>query len=171
VKVINLIGGPNTGKSTTAFGLMYRLKQRGVRVEYAAEYAKEMVHEHRSNILEDQLYILAKQNRRILRLKDSCEYIVTDTSLLLNIVYDRGLHPTLTEVAKSYFADYDNLIYFLPRNYDYRFDSSNRVQSSHEESEWIDAATYEVIRSYDPVIISPREDYVETILRDLDECD
>lgn len=41
--VINLIGGPGSGKSTTAAGLFFRMKSMGVRCELVTEYAKELV--------------------------------------------------------------------------------------------------------------------------------
>jgi adenylate kinase family enzyme len=65
MKVINLFGGPGSGKSTLAAGLFERMKIQGLSVELVTEYAKDMVWERRGNILDDQLYILAKQHRRL----------------------------------------------------------------------------------------------------------
>ena len=39
--IINLIGGPGSGKSTTAAGLFYKLKQMGIDCEMALEFAKD----------------------------------------------------------------------------------------------------------------------------------
>ena len=41
--VVNLIGGPGSGKSTTAAGLFYNLKKLGINCEMALEYAKDKV--------------------------------------------------------------------------------------------------------------------------------
>jgi ATP:corrinoid adenosyltransferase len=67
MKVINIFAGPCAGKSTTAAGLFYLMKVSGYNVELVTEYAKDMTWEGRHNILGDQLYILAKQNRRLER--------------------------------------------------------------------------------------------------------
>ena len=88
MKVINLFGGPGVGKSTAAAGLFYEMKKRQLSVELVTEYAKDMVWEKRWNILDDQLYILAKQHRRIARLAEhGIEYVITDSPISLGLVY------------------------------------------------------------------------------------
>lgn len=87
MKVINLFGGPGCGKSTTAAGLFHLMKLEDYNVELVTEYAKDMTWEERHNILQDQLYITAKQNRRLLRLQDKVEWIVTDSPLILGLNY------------------------------------------------------------------------------------
>lgn len=44
-KIINFIGGPGVGKSTTALGVAYNLKKRRLNIEYVAEYAKDVTWE------------------------------------------------------------------------------------------------------------------------------
>ena len=39
--VINLLGSPGAGKSTTAARLFYELKMKGVKCELITEYAKD----------------------------------------------------------------------------------------------------------------------------------
>ena len=68
MKVINLFGGPGVGKSTTASGLFYEMKKARLEVELVTEYAKDAVWEGRTSLLDDQIYIFAKQQRRISRL-------------------------------------------------------------------------------------------------------
>lgn len=41
VIVINLMGGPGSGKSTVASGIFYRLKKMGVNCELALEFVKD----------------------------------------------------------------------------------------------------------------------------------
>jgi hypothetical protein len=45
--MIGFIGTPSCGKSTTAFGLCYRLKKEGYPVEFVAEYARRRIIECR----------------------------------------------------------------------------------------------------------------------------
>ena len=67
--VINLYGGPGTGKSTTAAHVFALLKQRDVNAELVREYAKDIVWEGRTHLLSGvfpyQLVIFSKQNKRI----------------------------------------------------------------------------------------------------------
>ena len=55
MKVINLVGGPGCGKSTTAAGLFYELKRRDYSVELVTEYAKSRVWEDSLRTLNDQI--------------------------------------------------------------------------------------------------------------------
>lgn len=41
--LINLLGGPGVGKSSTAFALMFLMKIKGYTVEYIPEVAKGIV--------------------------------------------------------------------------------------------------------------------------------
>ena len=42
MKVINFYGGPNTGKSTKAAGMYYKMNLAGYNVELVNEFAKEL---------------------------------------------------------------------------------------------------------------------------------
>ena len=90
--VVNLYGGPGTGKSTTAAATFALLKQRGVNAELATEYAKDIVWEGRNYLLSDQIYIFAKQNRKLMRLYGKVDVIVTDCPLLLSYYYSANEH-------------------------------------------------------------------------------
>lgn|SRR5574343_252255 len=126
MKIINLFGQPCAGKSTIRAKIFYEMKINGYKVEEATEYAKDIVYDDRMNILEDQLYILAKQNRRLARLKNKVDYVITDSPLLLNsiylndnsndIVYKNSLHKLILAVFNSY----DNINLFLNSNHKYQ---------------------------------------------------
>ena len=90
--VVNLYGGPGTGKSTTAALLFATLKQRGVNCELATEYAKDVVWEGRDYLLSDQIYLFAKQNRKLARLYGKVDVIVTDSPLLFCYFYSKNEH-------------------------------------------------------------------------------
>ena len=87
--VINLIGGPGSGKSTTMAGVFCELKKRGVNCEMVPEYAKDRVYEEAFNTLQDQIYVFAKQSHKIWCLKDKVDIIVMDASLLTIPIYDK----------------------------------------------------------------------------------
>lgn len=138
MKVLNLFAGPCAGKSTVAADLFSRLKRRGVNVELVTEYAKDVVWEGRHNILKDQLYVVAKQNRRLERLRGKVDIVITDSPLLLCAVYsEMSPHPAhFKPLVKDLWDSYDNLSVFVERPGGY--DKTGRTQGSIEEAKDID---------------------------------
>lgn len=120
MKVLNFFGGPGVGKSTIAAGHFWNLKTSGVSVELVTEYAKDVTWEGRSNLLNDQLYLLAKQNRRLSRLLDhQVDYAITDSPLLLCAAYTRmgnNSYEHLVPLVLELFNSYDNINFVLKRN-------------------------------------------------------
>jgi len=126
--IINLFGGPCIGKSTMAAELFSNMKKKNYNVELVTEYAKEAVWEERYNVLTDQLYLLAKQNRRINRLIDKVEYIVTDSPLLLGAVYTKD--ENIIRLAVKLHESYKSINLKLKRKP--RYSTVGRVHSKEE---------------------------------------
>lgn len=91
--VVNLYGGPGAGKSTTRAGVFHKLKMYGVNVEEVAEYAKDLTWEGRDYALSNQLYVFAKQFKRMDMLMGKVDVLVTDSPLLLSSVYANDRMP------------------------------------------------------------------------------
>lgn len=120
--IVNLFGGPGCGKSTTAAGLFYKLKKSGISTELVNEYAKEKVWEGHINILEDQLYVFAKQLRKIRRLDGKVDVVVSDSPILLCAYYLKyNKHPIefLRGMVVSQHNQMENLNIFLERTKPY----------------------------------------------------
>lgn len=136
-RVINLFGGPGTGKSTTAAGLFNKMKKLGLKVELVREYAKDLVYDERHNVIkEDQLYIYAKQQRRMKILHDHVDYIITDSPLFLSVVYGR-MYKNLNKYLEQYIIDnnfkYENINIFLNRNLkEHKYQEYGRSQTLEE---------------------------------------
>lgn len=126
--VINLYGGPDAGKSLTMARLFVLMKERGLSVEMAHEWVKHPVWAGEKRVLDDQLYILSKQNRMLRRLNGNVDYIVTDAPLLMSLVYNPD--PVLHETARHARAGYHNVDVFLVRVKGY--DPRGRVQTETE---------------------------------------
>jgi hypothetical protein len=121
LKIVNFWGGPGSGKSTTAAAVFYEMKKRQLQVELVTEYAKDMTWEGRHNVLEDQLYILAKQNRRLHRLKGKVDWVITDSPLPLGLIY---MIPNYYETFEPFVLDvwnsYSNHSFLLGRDFEYQ---------------------------------------------------
>lgn len=122
-KIINLFGAPCSGKSTHRARIFAEMKIAGYHVEEVTEYAKDIIWEDRENLFEDQLYILAKQNRRISRLIDKVDYVVTDSPLLMNVVYANPQTPyreALKSLTIEIAGHYNNINFFLNRTHEFQ---------------------------------------------------
>ena len=115
--VINLFAEPSAGKSTTAAGLFFLMKQKGYNVELISEYAKQCVWEDRKKTLDDQLYITAKQNHQLERLRGKVDYVITDSPLILGILYSRNSsrYPSFHKLINEVFSSYKNVNVLLKR--------------------------------------------------------
>lgn len=136
MKVISLHGGPGSGKSTTAYGLMFAMKKLGLNVEFAAEYVKDKVYEKHYMIFGNQEKIFAEQNWRLARLLESnLDFVVTDCPLITTLLYG-GEGTKFGELVLEKFHSYDNANYVLRR--DHAFNPVGRLQSNEEECIEID---------------------------------
>jgi len=91
--IINLYGGPSSGKSTSAAFLYYLLKTQGKNVELVREYVKDWAWEQRTISTYDQIYFLGKQVRRESMLYGKVEYIITDSPVMMNLYYAQRYCP------------------------------------------------------------------------------
>lgn len=166
--VINLIGGPGSGKSTTMAGLFYWLKKRGINCEMATEYVKDKAWEEDYRTMDDQIYIIGKQFHRISRLIDKVDIVIMDTTLLSSIIYDKNKSEALKQLCIEAFNRFNNLVFFIKRN-NASYQTSGRRENS-EEALAIDAAYKKLMEElqipYDSLI---NDDSVELIIRKLKE--
>ena len=134
MKVINLFAAPGTGKSTTAAGLFFLMKHAGFKVELVTEYAKQMVWDERHNIFTDQLYITAKQNRCLERLRGKVDYAITDSPLLLALIYKPdSYYPSFLNLLKELWFSYDNMNFLLHRVKPYHKLGRNQTEAESDD--------------------------------------
>jgi len=91
--LVNLLGGPGAGKTTTMCGVMYKLKVAGVVSEIAPEYAKDLVWEGRQDTLTNQIYVTGKQLQRIERVNGEVDVVITDSPLITGCFYKPEWYP------------------------------------------------------------------------------
>ena len=151
--IVNIFGGPGIGKSGIAAGLYSKMKAKGMSVELVTEVAKDFVWEDRLNVLtHDQILIFAKQHRRLDRLRNKVDYVVTDCPILLCVpyippkaYYKEHLIPLMAECAVSF----DNFNVMLLRNEGTHTDLGR--YHDLEESIEKDKEIRQVVSLYDPV--------------------
>lgn len=133
MQIINLYGGPGTGKSTTAAQIFAELKKRGINVELVTEFAKDLTWHERHKTLTDQLYILGKQHHKIFMLKDKVDYIITDSPLFLSAYYNEfvcaePLPETFRNLVIDLWWTYDSIDIFLTRSKAYNPKGRNQTE-------------------------------------------
>lgn len=130
MKVINLAGGPGSGKSSIAADLFALMKWNNINVELVTEFAKDLTWEQRHATLKDQLYLLAKQNRRLDRLQGQVDYVITDSPLLLVLAYQPiGYHSSFEPFVREVWASYNNINFALNRVKPYHSIGRNQNES------------------------------------------
>lgn len=164
--IVNLIGGPGSGKSTTAAGLYYELKKLNINCEMALEYAKDKVYEESFKTMDDQLYIFGKQYHRMWRLKDSVDVIITDSPLLLSIFYNKTKSNYFDNLVIEQYNRFNNLLYILQRD-GIKFQQEGRLQNE-KESIQIDSSIKNILNKNN---IEYKEvstlDAINTIVKDV----
>jgi hypothetical protein len=178
MKVINLFGGPCSGKSTTAAGIFYFMKMRGYKVELVTEYAKELAYDGMLNMMLDrQEVIFAEQNQRVHRLRwANIDYVILDSPLLLSYIYpemnqmQKGVThwPALCAFQQLVLAvidTYDNRNFFLQRP-----DTFEQHGREHNlaESKTIDSAILTTLedKGYDYDVL-PTDEYTVNRIIDI----
>lgn len=113
--VVNLFAAPGSGKSTTASGLFYQLKNHGVNAELTGEYAKDLTWAKRHLTLLDQIYVFGKQHHRVWRLKDEVDVIISDSPILMSMAYAVEYPQCFKDTVKWAFDQYDNMNFLVNR--------------------------------------------------------
>lgn len=128
--VINLFGPPGSGKSTGAAEVFAALKKSGINVELVTEFAKDKTWEHNATALECQEYVFGKQSYRLARCRNEVDVIVTDSPLLLSIIYNHNpaLGEKFNEVVLSVFDTYCNYNYYINRVKPYNPKGRNQTE-------------------------------------------
>lgn len=170
--VINLTGGPGSGKSTTMAGVFYNLKKRGYNCEMAPEFAKEKVWEESFKMMDNQAYIFAKQFHRMWRIADKVDIIITDAPLFVTLHYDGEHCSDLATYVMKKFNSFNNITFFIKRDDD-NYQTEGRIQSK-EHAELIDKELmdimkehhieYQVLRQRDAV-----EDIVDFVIKNIEK--
>lgn len=131
-----MFAGPGAGKSTLASGLFHLMKLNNIDVELITEYAKDKVWENSAPVLQDQLYVFAKQHHRQFVLRGKVDYAITDSPIFLSLIYGYRT-PAFDDFIVESFNRYENINVFVRRTKGYK--EAGRLQT-REQAELIDRA-------------------------------
>jgi hypothetical protein len=165
--VVNMFAGPGAGKSTMRASVFAELKWLGIDCEEAPEFAKDLTWEERFKVLaNNQDYVYGKQLHRIMRLVDKVEVVVTDSPIVLSIIYDSNKDEDFHRHVIKRFNSFDNLNIFIERFKPYN--PNGRSQTIDEAIE-IDNKIKQFLSdwSIDYITIPGERDSVATIVNDV----
>lgn len=169
MKVVNLIGGPGTGKSVTAASLFAKLKKQGINCEYVTEFAKDLVWSERFPEMKDQIYIFGKSYHKLWKLDGKVDVAILDSPLILSLYFGQNKTELFKQFVLETFNSFDNYNFVLTRNFKYQ------VEGRVETEEQADFAHNSIVKLLDdnnikyytvgeiPAELS-REDWIEAAL-------
>lgn len=133
--VVNLYGGPCSGKSTLMAGLFYTLKSCGKNVEMSTEFVKDSVYDGNPYPFQDQIYVFANMLKHLRQYDGKVDYVITDAPLLMNSIYGEKELPAFHKLVMEEYNRYNNINYFLERSKDVDFVSSGRINTEKESND------------------------------------
>jgi thymidylate kinase len=119
MKVVNLVAGPGSGKSTAAAGLFYVMKNHGEKVELVREVPK--IHCYRGDLQNlTQTEMFEEQMELQLDLIGQVEYCISDGPLLTYMAYARaGDGADYAKMVYSNFNRFENINIYVRRTKEY----------------------------------------------------
>jgi nicotinamide riboside kinase len=135
--VVNMFGGPGTGKSVTAADLFSMMKKAGKKVELVHEVAKDYVWEDWSHIFGEQDFIFGNQHRLIRRLVyHDVDYAIVDSSIILGLFYMPEWFPeSFKPFVIDMFNTYNNVNVMFERNPNIPYQQWGRNETEQQARE------------------------------------
>ena len=132
--VINLIGGPCSGKSTVAAELFARLKKMGIHCELVSEYIKDRIYEENKTMPSNQIAIFGMEHYNISTKIGKVDVIVHDGSFLNNVIYKVGENKEFDDLIISEYKKFTNLDFFIKRG-NIEFEDYGRIHNLKQSKE------------------------------------
>lgn len=167
--VVNLLGGPCTGKSVLASQLFVALKKKGISVDLISEFAREEIYSNSHKNLENQVYVFGHQQHRLWRLQGKVQVAITDSPLLLNICYAKTKNPAFEEFVIQEYRLYHNLNYLMLRDHNkFPFDREDvgRIHDA-EESSVIDEQIKNLLEKYELEFLPIKPGHESSVVADI----
>ena len=135
-KIINVFAGPGAGKSMFCMELLAEMKKVGVNKGFTSEYVSEAAKKYvwtESPIMDGseihQTILLGEQLHKLERLNGNVDYIISDSPLILNALYNKELTYGYEEMIVRMFKKYDTCNLFLERDLSVPYETAGRLQT------------------------------------------
>lgn len=138
--VVNMLGGPGSGKTLMAHLLFAELSLKGKVVEYVPEFAKQLVWKKDWEALNNQLEVCGDQYDLMLPLFGNVDYVITDGPMLHGMVYNRLNKDNMSNweevdnLCLGCIYDCENINIFVERH-DSLYQQAGRIQNMEEAKE------------------------------------
>jgi hypothetical protein len=137
--LINLYGAPGAGKSTTRAEVFSKLKKLDINCEEIPEVAKRFTWEKRELTMKSQPYLFGKQLRDTEILKGQVDVAITDSPLILSVLYGRkyadypeSFYDGVVDIANSF----DSMNFFIERTKKYNPAGRNQTEEESDAIAW-----------------------------------
>ncbi len=148
--VVNCFAGPGAGKTTCAWEIASELKKHGIEAEYVGEYAKELVWDGNTELLDGSLQSQQRlydvQNHRVQRLLGKVDVVVTDSPAIIGAMYLKQPNAEFENKIIKDFKLQHNFNLFINRGNS--FQQTGRIHNL-EESKAIDANIKAFLEKYE----------------------
>lgn len=164
--VVNLYGGPGSGKSTLMASIFSELKLNGVNCEMAPEFAKEKVWEGSLDVLSNQLYIFGKQHHTTFRLLNKVDVVITDSPIILSLYYGKKCSKTFKKLVLEEHNKLNTVNIFVDRIK--KYNPKGRLQTLAQAKQ-IDKELLEILNSNGiiPVHVEGGRKHIKQICNDI----
>ena len=132
--VINLVGGPCSGKSTVAAELFARLKKMGIQCELVPEYIKDRIYEENQTMPKNQIAIFGMEHYNISNKIGKVAVIVHDGSFINNIIYKSESNKYFDDLIINEYKKFWNLDFFIKRG-NIEFETYGRIHNLKQSKE------------------------------------
>jgi len=154
-KIINLLSGPSSGKSTLAAELFVYMKKQNRNVEYLQEYAKKLVWTKKFDILNNQHLVSYKfyESIRAIGSVDEIEFVILDSSLLNGLWYNRNNLDNLSNIEKTEafilqcFNEFENISFFINRGQKQVYNHNGRIETE-QQAQAIDSGIRNILNHH-----------------------
>jgi hypothetical protein len=144
------------------------LKKEGISTEYVSEYAKELVWEGNQALLDgslsSQTHIFEEQNRRLARLQGKVSVVVTDSPIILGLIYCKQLNAETEVRMLETFRGYNNFNLFIRRGAG--FEEAGRIHTLQQSQE-IDNEIHAMLKKHGIYYGTYYRDRTHTILSNI----
>lgn len=127
--VVNFYGSPGAGKTVAATSLFASLKRSHIDAVLVNEFAHHKVVENNKTALNNQLYIWANQQFNIFAGYHHADVVITDSPMLLGIIYNTQASPMLREVILHEYNKYNNLNLLVTMDGSHPYSMVGRIHS------------------------------------------